>query len=158
METGPPRSALVKVAAPAALPVAEGAKLAVNVALFPGFKLTGRGTPASVKPAPEATACEIVSVAPPEFVTVRLWFAVEPTATFPKLTEAGEALSAAGVVCAVVVALVEAVVFVELPLAAVTPAQPERIAAESSSVPEMKRTMMRDRRQAHEEFERKSQP
>jgi hypothetical protein len=72
---------------------------------------------------------------------------LEPTDTLPKLTVAGLALSAAGAVddelleLVVLVALVAAVV--ELPFALVTPAQPERIAAENRSVPERKRIRTR---------------
>ena len=69
---------------------------------------------------------------------------LEPTETFPKVTLAGLALSAAGATDAEFVVLVAlAVVVVELPFALVTPAQPERIAAESKSVPE--RTRIRAR-------------
>ena len=67
---------------------------------------------------------------------------LEPTDTLPKLTDAGLALSAAEFV-----ALVELVAFMaaaaELPFALVTPAQPERIAAENKSVPERKRIRTR---------------
>lgn len=49
-------SALVNEALPDALPTAAGAKVAVNVALFPGFRVTGRATPLRLKPAPDALA------------------------------------------------------------------------------------------------------
>lgn len=68
---------------------------------------------------------------------------LEPTDTLPKLTLAGLALSAAGATDELLepVPLVWAVV--ELPFALVTPAQPERIAAETRSVPERKRIRTR---------------
>ena len=48
--------ALAKEALPDALPAEPGAKVAVNVALFPGFRVTGRATPPRLKPAPDALA------------------------------------------------------------------------------------------------------
>jgi hypothetical protein len=66
----------------------------------------------------------------PELVIVKLWLFVLPTETFPKLREGGLALSAVdGTELAVAeVEFVELVVTeAELPLAEVTPAQPERI-------------------------------
>ncbi len=71
---------------------------------------------------------------------------LEPTETFPKLTLAGLALSAAGATddeFVVLVSLAVAAVAVELPFALVTPAQPERIAAENRSVPERNRIRTR---------------
>ena len=69
---------------------------------------------------------------------------LEPTETFPKLTLAGLALSAAAATDDELVVLVAlAVAVVELPFALVTPAQPERIAAESKSVPERNRIRTR---------------
>jgi hypothetical protein len=69
---------------------------------------------------------------------------LEPTETFPKLTLAGLALSAAGATDDELVVLVAfVVVVVELPFALVTPAQPERIAAENKSVPERNRIRTR---------------
>lgn len=44
---------LIKEALPVTSPVAEGAKLAVKVALTPGFRVTGSATPLRVNPAPE---------------------------------------------------------------------------------------------------------
>jgi hypothetical protein len=57
---------------PEALPIPVGAKLAVNVKLFPGDTINGSDAPVMLKPAPVAVAWEIVSGPPPEFVTVRL--------------------------------------------------------------------------------------
>jgi len=75
----------------------------------------------------------------------------EPTDTFPKATGAGLALSAAGatdVEFAAFVVVVFAAVVVEPPFALVTPAQPERIAAENRSVPDKNRTRTREIRRA----------
>jgi hypothetical protein len=49
-----------------------GAKLAVKVALLPGFRFRGSATPPTVKPAPEAVAWEIVTGLVPELVSVKL--------------------------------------------------------------------------------------
>ena len=69
---------------------------------------------------------------------------LDPTETFPKLTLAGLALSAAAATDAELVVLVALVVaVVELPFALVTPAQPERIAVENKSVPERNRIRTR---------------
>ena len=62
----------LKEAAPDALPVEVGAKLAVKVALLPGFRFTGIATPPMAKPAPEALAWEIVTKLVPELVNVKL--------------------------------------------------------------------------------------
>ena len=62
----------LKEVAPDTLPVEVGAKLAVKVALLPGFRLTGSATPPMAKPAPEALACEIVTAVVPELVIVKL--------------------------------------------------------------------------------------
>ena len=70
---------------------------------------------------------------------------LEPTETFPKLTLAGLALSAAGATdeAFVVFVVLAALAVVELPFALVTPAQPERIAVENKSVPERNRMRTR---------------
>ena len=74
----------------------------------------------------------------------------EPTDTFPKLIVAGLALSAAGATdefaafVVVFAVLVLVLVVVEPPFALVTPAQPERIAAENRSVPDRNRMRTRE--------------
>jgi hypothetical protein len=70
---------------PEASPIAEGANLAMNVALCPTANVIGSGGAATVKPPPDATAWVIVKGAAPEFLTVRLWLLLEPIETFPKL-------------------------------------------------------------------------
>jgi hypothetical protein len=62
----------VKEAEPDAAPGEVGAKLAVKVALLPGFRLTGSATPPIEKPAPEAVAWEMVTELVPELVIVKL--------------------------------------------------------------------------------------
>ena len=54
------------------LPAEVGAKLAVKVALLPGFRFRGIATPPMAKPAPEALAWEIVTKLVPELVNVKL--------------------------------------------------------------------------------------
>lgn len=75
---------------------------------------------------------------------------LEPIETFPKLTVAGLALIAAAATdeFAALVVVVVAAAVVELPFALVTPAQPDRIAAENKSVPERKRIRTRGIRRA----------
>jgi hypothetical protein len=72
IENGALNCALVNDALPETLPAAVGAKVAVKVALFPGFKLAGRATPLRLKPVPDGVACEIVTAALPELVSVKL--------------------------------------------------------------------------------------
>jgi hypothetical protein len=62
----------VKEAEPETLPGEVGAKLAVKVALLPGFRLMGSAPPAIEKPAPEAVAWEMITELVPELVMVRL--------------------------------------------------------------------------------------
>jgi len=60
----------------------------------------------------------------PEFVTLRLWLLVDPTATLPNVTAAGLTLRLPELLAVLLVA--EFVVSVELPLPLVTPEQPLR--------------------------------
>jgi hypothetical protein len=57
---------------PEALPMAEGANLAMNVVLCPAVNVNGSGGPVTVKPPPDATALVIVEGAVLEFLNVRL--------------------------------------------------------------------------------------
>ena len=57
---------------PEALPMAEGANLAMKDALCPADNVNGRGGPETVKPPPDATALVIVEGAVPEFLNVRV--------------------------------------------------------------------------------------
>ena len=64
--------ALAMEVLPEAFPVVVGAKLAVNVKLFPGDKVIGSDPPPIPKPVPVATAWEMVTDTLPEFVRLRL--------------------------------------------------------------------------------------
>ena len=57
---------------PEALPMADGANLAMKVALCPSANVKGSGGPVTLKPPPDATALVIVKSAVPEFLSVRL--------------------------------------------------------------------------------------
>jgi hypothetical protein len=57
---------------PEAFPLAVGAKLAVNVKVFPGGRVNGNDAPPMPKPAPVAFAWEMVMAVLPEFVTLKL--------------------------------------------------------------------------------------
>ncbi len=61
---------LPTVSAPAAAPVAVGAKCTSTVADCPGFSVTGKVAPVIVKPAPEAVAELMVTAAVPDEVSV----------------------------------------------------------------------------------------
>jgi hypothetical protein len=78
---------------PTGLPAEVGANWAVNVVLRPAPSVCGTASPLMLKPVPDAVACETVTFADPEFVNVIVWDPLLPTATEPKLTLAGLALS-----------------------------------------------------------------
>jgi hypothetical protein len=56
---------------PEALPMSEGANLAMNVVVCPTPNVSGSGGPVTEKPPPDATALVIVKAAAPEFLNVR---------------------------------------------------------------------------------------
>jgi hypothetical protein len=60
----------VIVKLPLLLPADVGVNTALNVAVCPAPRLTGRLGPLKVNPLPEAEALEIVTLEPPVFVTV----------------------------------------------------------------------------------------
>ena len=70
---------------PLALPVAEGANCAVNEVFCALASVNGRDKPAMLKPVPEALAAEIVTLAVPELLNVKVCVALLPISTFPKL-------------------------------------------------------------------------
>lgn len=78
---------------PLALPAVVGANCALKVVLNPAPKVSGVLKPLMLIPAPDAEAPEIVTLAVPVFVTVMDWVPLLPTATDPKLTLEGLALS-----------------------------------------------------------------
>jgi len=78
---------------PLAAPADVGANCALNVLLRPAPNVSGVPNPLMLRPGPDAVACEIVTLAVPEFVNVIVWLPVLPTATDPKFTLAGFAPS-----------------------------------------------------------------
>jgi hypothetical protein len=77
---------LVTVTLPLALPVAVGAKAALNVAFWPALMVSGVVIPLIAKPLPDALAAETTTLAVPEFDSVIVWDPLLPTRTLPKLT------------------------------------------------------------------------
>jgi hypothetical protein len=80
---------------PVALPPVVGANCAVKVAVCPALIVNGVVRPLIANPAPEVLACEMVRLAVPEFVRVTVCEPELPTATEPKVTDAGLAPSCA---------------------------------------------------------------
>jgi len=64
------RPLFVRETLPLALPAEVGENLAVNDALCPAPSVKGVDIPLTLKPLPDAVACEIVTLAFPEFVNV----------------------------------------------------------------------------------------
>lgn len=79
----------VIVTLPLALPAAVGVNFTLNVALWPEVSVTGAVIPLRLKPVPLMLTCEIVTLAPPVFVTVSDSELLLPTVTLPKLRLAG---------------------------------------------------------------------
>jgi hypothetical protein len=82
---------------PVADPPAAGAKVTLNVTVWPGLNVAGGLMPLMLNPVPLGVIEEIVSALPPEFERVSDRVLVEPVATFPKLRLAGLALTVPGV-------------------------------------------------------------
>jgi hypothetical protein len=78
---------------PLTLPAEVGKNLATNDVLCPAPSVSGVVIPLTLKPVPEAVACEIVRLALPEFVKVTVWDPLLPTFTDPKFTLEGLAPS-----------------------------------------------------------------
>ena len=83
----------VMVTFPLADPLAVGAYVTVNEVLWPAFKVTGSESPLMLKPVPLALAAEMVTLDPPEFVSVSDRFALLPTCTLPKARLVGAAVN-----------------------------------------------------------------
>lgn len=66
-----------------------GVKVTFTSAFCPGFRVAGRLSPLTEKPAPDADTAEIVSAPVPVFVKSTDCEELEPTATLPKLRLAG---------------------------------------------------------------------
>jgi hypothetical protein len=78
---------------PLTLPAELGANFAVNEVLWPAVSVKGVVIPLTLKPVPEAVACEIVRLAVPEFFSVIVCEPLLPTFTDPKFTVEGVAPS-----------------------------------------------------------------
>ena len=78
---------------PVTLPVVEGAKVTLKLAVWPPAKLRGRESPPRLNPVPVKLACETVTLAVPELVRVTVWELLLPTVTLPKLRLVGLTLS-----------------------------------------------------------------
>ena len=75
---------LAMLTEPARLPALVGANTALNVAVPPGATLVVL-SPFTEYPAAVMLTCEMVSVAVPVFVIVKIWDFVWPSITLPKL-------------------------------------------------------------------------
>jgi len=61
-----------------------GAKTILKVTLWPTLRIIGKIKPLAVKPAPVVLAAEIVTLDPPELVSVSVFVCELPTGTLPK--------------------------------------------------------------------------
>ena len=84
---------LVMETLPVALPVAEGANCPLKVVLCPAASVSGTDKPVMLKPVPEVLAAEIVTLAVPELLKVKVCVPLPPTSTLPKLKLEGLAVS-----------------------------------------------------------------
>jgi hypothetical protein len=78
-------ASLVMFRFPLALPIACGAKVTVNVVLWPAMRVSGNVGPPRLNPAPFTTALEITTLLEPVLVMVADWFWLAPSCTLPKL-------------------------------------------------------------------------
>jgi hypothetical protein len=93
IESGDPGALLVIEMLPLAAPVELGANSAVKVVFSPAPSVSGVDNPLMLKPAPEALAAEMVTLAVPPFASVIVCDALAPTRTLPKLKLEGLAVS-----------------------------------------------------------------
>ncbi len=84
---------LVMETLPVALPVAGGANCALKVVFCPAARVSGTDKPVMLKPVPEALAAEMVTLAVPELLSVKVCVPLPPTSTLPKLKLEGLAVS-----------------------------------------------------------------
>lgn len=77
---------LVMVSFPVTAPTVVGSNCTFNVAVWPGFNVTGNVTPDIVKPVPVRVAALTVTGELPEEVSVKDWVAGALTTTLPKAT------------------------------------------------------------------------
>jgi len=78
---------------PVKLLAEAGAKLAVKEVVCPGLRVAGTDKPVMLKPVPEVLAAEIVTLAVPELLNVKVCVPLPPTSTLPKLKLEGLAVS-----------------------------------------------------------------
>jgi hypothetical protein len=78
---------------PLTLPAEVGENFTLKLALCPAFSVVGKVSPLALKPAPVAVAAEIVTLDPPELVTVSVRDALLPVFTLEKLRLVGAAVS-----------------------------------------------------------------
>ncbi len=79
---------------PVKLLAEAGAKLAVKEVVCPGLRVAGTDKPVMLKPVPEVLAAEIVTLAVPELLNVKVCVPLLPTSTLPKLKLEGLGVSA----------------------------------------------------------------
>ncbi len=84
---------LVMETLPVALPVAEGANCPLNVVFCPAASVSGTDKPVMLKPVPKTLAAEMVTLAVPELLNVKVCVPLLPTSTLPKLKLEGLAVS-----------------------------------------------------------------
>ena len=96
---GETETSLMTDTSPVSAPAAFGEKITSNVACFPAPSVKGSEMPVIATPVALVLACVTVRLDPPAFDMVTDWDAVLPTATDPKLTDAGatEIVAAPGV-------------------------------------------------------------
>ena len=85
---------LVMETLPVALPVAEGANSPLKVVLCPAASVSGTDKPVMLNPVPKTLAAEIVTLAVPELLNVKVCVPLPPTSTLPKLKLEGLPVSA----------------------------------------------------------------
>src|SRR5205807_5417690 len=84
---------LVTVRLAVAVPADDGVNVTLKDWPCPGPRLSGRDKPLTLKPAPVRAACETVTVAVVEFVSVPVVDCEVPTCVAPKFTFVGLAAS-----------------------------------------------------------------
>jgi hypothetical protein len=78
---------------PEMLPAAVGVNVSVNDVFAPAVNVSGKLSPLRLYPVPDTAACEIVTLALPEFDSVIVCELLLPTTTLPKATLVGLAVS-----------------------------------------------------------------
>jgi hypothetical protein len=81
-----PVALLLIATEPVNAPAVEGSKLIVSVAVWPGFKVTGKLIPESPNPVPDTVAPLIVSATVPEEVNVTVFVMAVFSASVPNAT------------------------------------------------------------------------